>query len=51
MNLAPNRCRKFAVGNRKGVGILNGSGLFLPVDVNVGGSAFWCAAFAIEGGI
>jgi len=38
-------------GKWKGAGILNGSGLFLPVDVNVVGSAFWRAAFAIESGI
>jgi hypothetical protein len=38
-------------GKWKGVGILNGSGLFLPVDVNVVDSAFWRAAFAIEIGI
>jgi hypothetical protein len=38
-------------GKKKGVDILNGSGLFLPVDVNVVGSVFWRAAFAIESGI
>jgi hypothetical protein len=28
-------------GKKKGIGILNGSGLFLPVDVTVVGSACW----------
>jgi hypothetical protein len=36
---------------QKGAGILNGSCLFLPANVNVAGGAFWRAALAIESGI